>query len=334
MKQPNNIFYTTAKASMQFNNGYALIKAAIIDYMPKICRRLNFGLSRPEHRRFFHHIVHDTMAYREQHSIVLPDMINLMAEARKGYLRFEENNEDGDESPVSDEIGGDDLRGIQKRFWNEDDVTAQCYMFFFVGAENSATLLSFAAQELVENRAVQDRLRAEMDAATTRLNGRTMTYDTLSSLPYLEMVVLETMRKWPPVPFLERICSKDYSLTLSDGRTVQLRQGDAVTVPLFAIHRDEQNYPDALRFDPERFSAERKHSIKSSTFLPLGIGPRCCIGSRYAIMTIKAFLFELLTKFTLEECRTTKIPAHIVASGLLMKTSCGINVQLRRRCNP
>lgn len=79
--------------------------------------------------------------------------------------------------------------------------------------------------------------------------------------------------------FLDRMCVKPYKLEDDSGNTVQLNTGDLIFVPVVAIHRDPEFYPDPDRFDPERFSDELKHRIKPFTYLPFGSGPRNCLGN-------------------------------------------------------
>ncbi|KAL9694908.1 hypothetical protein quinque_014193 [Culex quinquefasciatus] len=102
--------------------------------------------------------------------------------------------------------------------WNDDDLAAQCTVFLFAGFETVATLTSFMAHELAINSTVQAKLRAEVDATRAKLNGRRLTYEIIQEMTYLDMVVTETLRKWPPVPFLDRRCTKPYLLEDLDGR--------------------------------------------------------------------------------------------------------------------
>ena len=59
---------------------------------------------------------------------------------------------------------------------------------------------------------------------------------------------------------------------------MEVRPGDALFIPIIALHRDPNYYPDPESFDPERFSDDNKHNINQLTYLPFGIGPRSCIG--------------------------------------------------------
>lgn len=80
----------------------------------------------------------------------------------------------------------------------------------------------------------------------------------------------------PPVPFVNRECTKDYRLPNSD---VVLKKGTKVMISNLGIQNDPEYYPNPDIFDPDRFSAENKQTRPSSTYLPFGDGPRNCIGN-------------------------------------------------------
>lgn len=90
----------------------------------------------------------------------------------------------------------------------------------------------------------------------------------------------ETLRKWPPTGIAERRCAKPYTIppVLSKEKEVEIQAGQTIAVPIASIQMDEKYFPDPKKFDPERFSDENKHNIKSGTYLPFGMGPRNCIG--------------------------------------------------------
>jgi cytochrome P450 family 6 len=89
----------------------------------------------------------------------------------------------------------------------------------------------------------------------------------------------ETLRKYPVVTFLDRMCSSDYTLPSASGNgTVILPKGTGVYIPILALHHDPQYFPDPDKFDPERFTEENKQNRPNYTYLPFGEGPRMCIG--------------------------------------------------------
>ena len=95
----------------------------------------------------------------------------------------------------------------------------------------------------------------------------------------ISSLFLETLRKWPPAVILDRVCTQPYDMKV-DGRTYKMDVGDMLWIPVLGIHRDPKYYPDPERFDPERFKETNKAQINPAAFLPFGLGPRNCIGSR------------------------------------------------------
>ena len=75
----------------------------------------------------------------------------------------------------------------------------------------------------------------------------------LQSLPYLDMVVHETLRLHAPAGILTRICVKDFS-----GDGFEFKKGSLIQIPVVGIHLDPKHYPDPEVFNPENFSKENK----------------------------------------------------------------------------
>jgi cytochrome P450 family 6 len=88
----------------------------------------------------------------------------------------------------------------------------------------------------------------------------------------------ETLRKYPPLAILNRVCTKRYEIS---GTNIILEKGMQVVIPTLGLHYDPQFFPDPEKFDPERFSEEAKSKRHRYVYLPFGEGPRICIGKRY-----------------------------------------------------
>lgn len=100
------------------------------------------------------------------------------------------------------------------------------------------------------------------------------------------------MRKYPPVPLLNREVTKEYYLKEYD---CVLEKGTSIIIPIIGLHHDPKLFPDPDKFEPERFSEENKSTIDPYSFIPFGEGPRNCIGkctkleSSYELLTVKFF---------------------------------------------
>ncbi|GJQ81669.1 Cyp6a9 [Trypoxylus dichotomus] len=174
-----------------------------------------------------------------------------------------------------------------------EEISAQAFVFFVAGFETSSTTMTFCLHELAFNQDVQDKLREEIREAHIKNDGK-LTYDAVMEMRYLDQVINETLRKYPPVGGLSRECSVDYKVPNTD---VTIKAGTRVIISTLALHRDPQYYPEPEKFDPERFNEENKAKRPTYTFLPFGEGPRICIGLRFGLMQTKTGLSMLLNNY-------------------------------------
>lgn len=146
---------------------------------------------------FFKEATLDTMKIREQKGIVRQDMINLLMQAQKGQLGHNNNAEEktveGFATVEESQVGKSEV----KRTWSDNELAAQCLIFFFAGFDTVATTMSFMAYELVCNPEVQQKLYEEIQEMENKLDGKKITYEQIQGLKYLDQTISETLRKWP-----------------------------------------------------------------------------------------------------------------------------------------
>lgn len=187
----------------------------------------------------------------------------------------------------------------------------------------------FAAHALVANPDVQQKLYEEIDEMNKQLDGKRITYDVIQKMKYLDQVISETLRMWPVALQVDRKCVKDY--TYDDGKlNFKIEKGSCVNFSLYGIQHDEKYFPDPESFDPERFSDENKANIVPGSYVPFGVGPRNCIGSRFALMELKAILYYLLLNFSFEPNRDTQIPLKMKKRPFVIVEN-GVNLELKPR---
>ncbi|XP_011705921.1 PREDICTED: probable cytochrome P450 6a13, partial [Wasmannia auropunctata] len=153
------------------------------------------------------------------------------------------------------------------------EAAAQSYIFFIAGFETTSMTLIFALYELAQHQDIQDKVHKEIDKILAKYND--LTYDGVNEMTYLHKVISETMRKYPPLPYLNRICTKEVVLPTTN---IRVPKGTLITIPMLGLHRDPSIYPDPDKFDPERFNADEIEKRHPYTYLPFGEGPRNCIG--------------------------------------------------------
>lgn len=110
------------------------------------------------------------------------------------------------------------------------------------------------------------------------------------------LIFLETVRLYPAVPVLNRVCSDDYEFV---GTGKKIGKDTSIIIPLYGIHRDPKYYPEPNEFIPEGFSEENKKNIRNP-YYPFGEGPRNCIGMRLAKMQTKLGLATMFQKYKFE----------------------------------
>jgi len=327
---PGNDFYRIAMkiANLNVMRQIAVFFGYMI--MPQVMKKLGFYLLDKEMADFFHKATHETMKIREEKGIVRNDMINLLMQARKGQLAHtkeaEEKGAEGFATVQESEVG----RAEAKTKFDDMDLTAQCLIFFLAGFDTVATTMSFLAYELMCNPDIQQKLYEEIRDTEKELEGKKISYERLQGMKYLDQVVSETLRKWPVAGATDRQCVKDYDLEF-DGKVLHFNKDVNFTIPIWCFHHDPKYFPEPEKFDPERFSEENRGNIDPDTYIPFGIGPRNCIGSRFALMELKTIFYYLLLNFSFEVTGKSTIPFEYEKVPFAMKPLNGVWVGLKPR---
>ncbi|MCJ7871556.1 cytochrome P450 [Phaeobacter sp. J2-8] len=159
--------------------------------------------------------------------------------------------------------------------------------FIVAGHETTALALSWSLYLCAFDPDVQDRARAEVQSV---VQDSVATGADVANLPYVRQIVDEAMRLYPPAGIISRTAQVADTLC---GR--EIRPGDTVMVPIYALHRNGLLWDDPDAFRPERF-ADRK-AVPRYAYLPFGDGPRICIGASFAIQEAVIILATLLSRF-------------------------------------
>jgi len=307
----------------QFKSPFAFLKLIIAVFAPKLVNLLRISFFDQKAFGFFANVIKSSKESRKNSGKRREDFLQLLIDTQAGELTAEED--DKHEIDVMNEKSME-LQKASKVHLTDLSLTAQSLLFFLGGFDTTETLLVLAMYELAVNPDVQEQLYQQMKDLVDRNNGM-LSYDTIASCQYLDMVVSETLRKYPPGIRLERKCTRDYTLP---GTNVTIKKGQFVIIPVMGIHHDEQYYPDPEKFDPERFSTENKATRHPYAYMPFGQGPRSCIAMRFALVEGKAALAHLVLKFRLEPSASTTIPLKF-ASKLALKPENGLWLKITAR---
>ncbi|KAA0705474.1 Cytochrome P450 3A40 [Triplophysa tibetana] len=208
------------------------------------------------------------------------------------------------QSQISDEQAVDTTSEQPIKGLTDHEILSQSFVFILGGYETTSTTLSFLLYNLATNPDCLQHLVEEID--TNFPFNMPVTYDALMKMDYLEMAINESMRLLPTFPRLERTCKKTVELN-----GVTIPKGTLVGIPTYVLNRDPQLWGCPDEFRPQRFSPESKSEVNQYAFMPFGLGPRNCIGMRFALMIMKLLVVKLLQNFTVETCKETQIPLEL-----------------------
>ncbi|NP_001165996.1 cytochrome P450 6AQ5 [Nasonia vitripennis] len=249
-------------------------------------------------RKAFWHVINERIAT----GIKRPDLLDMLIEIK--------NNQDN---------GTDDTFKLEG-----DALVAQAAIFFTGGFETSSTTMSFALYELARNPETQTKLRNEILSALETTGGK-VTYDMITTLPYLNMVTLEALRLYPVISWLDRLPEADYTFP---GTNITVEKDVPVILPMRTLHLDPQYFPNPDQWDPERFSEENKKNIVPFTYFPFGEGPRSCIGTRLGYIQTKLGILNFISKYEVTTLKETNV--KIDKLNIFTQAEDGIYLNLRK----
>ncbi|XP_019565200.3 cytochrome P450 9e2-like [Aedes albopictus] len=329
LRDHDNDFYDNGKKMMRFERLSVLLRMFAFKFFPSLMGHLGIDIIDRDQVRYFSALITDAVRQRQNKGIIRPDMIQLLIQARKGTLKHQDEKEsdEGFATAIESSIGKANVSFNM----TDNEMIAQAFVFFLAGFETVSTTLTFLIHDLVTNQEVQQRLYEEIVATNESLQGTQLSYDTLQKMKYLDMVVTESLRIRPAAAFLDRLCIHDYELDDEQGLKFTINKGTAVWIPTQGLHMDPQYYPNPEKFDPERFNDENKANVNPMTYLPFGIGPRNCIGSRFALMEIKAIVYYLLLHFSFEANSKTPIPLELRKGFTIVAAEGDVWIDLKAR---
>jgi cytochrome P450 len=175
----------------------------------------------------------------------------------------------------------------------DKEVRDQVMTLMFAGHDTSTSTLTFMMHELARHPEVIAKLCEEQDRV---LGGAAPDIDTLErEMPYLEMVLDEVLRLYPPAWIGPRRAVRDFEF---NGQAVP--RGAYVNYCSWASHRIPAVFPEPEAFIPERFTRERKAALPRGAYIPFGGGRRICIGKRFGQTEVKLLATMLLQRLRLD----------------------------------
>nr|AVL92848.1 CYP450 [Locusta migratoria] len=191
------------------------------------------------------------------------------------------------------------------------------------GYETTATTVCFALLLLGMYPRVQDKLAAELDAVFADDPHRLPTAADLRRLHYLDAVIKETLRLFPPAPVIHReVESRELKI---GGCTLPV--GASVLALSFCAHRHPDHFDSPLHFCPERFCEPAGRPRHPFAYVPFGAGARICVGRAYGLLLAKAAVAAVARRLRLES-RLTWRDLRALAHGIVLKLQHGFPLEL------
>lgn len=115
-----------------------------------------------------------------------------------------------------------------------------------------------------------------------------------------------------------RVASRDYNYN-----GIKIEKGMTVVTSLYALHHDDEYFPEPQKFIPERFLPEEVAKRPAMSYIPFGEGPKICIGMRFGQMQARIGLATLLHHFKFRLSPKTPVPLKLKTVGLVLQSKEG-----------
>jgi cytochrome P450 family 6 len=238
-------------------DAFGFLKFFFTSSFPGISRKMHLTANKKNVIDFFYNTFKNNMEYRERNNIVRKDFLQILLELKKTACL------------TVSELAAESFIFFVGEPFSIHHLIKILYSFPFHlkgGFETSSSLMNFTLYELSINEDVQKKLRNEITEMLDENDG-ILTYDLLFSLKYLDMIMNETLRKYPPAFIITRNSTKDFNIA---GTDMTIPANTDININVLSIHRDPEYYPDPDKFDPERFTPENVKTRKPFTFIPFG----------------------------------------------------------------
>ena len=230
-----------------------IIFMALIPGISHIKTFLGINTFKPRATKYLSDCITHAIKARRESGERRNDMIDLMLDCIKEGEKVDENENEDTSSQYDKDMMFEHVQKHGKI--TEDEIVATALVFLVAGYDTTGMTLSFLAYQMSKNPEIQERLQQEIDQAFEDHNGAMPDYATIQGLPYIDMVIHETLRLHAPVGLNTRSCTEDYKLP---GTEVTVRRGDLLTFSVSGIHRDPEHYSHPDQFYPDHFSKEEK----------------------------------------------------------------------------
>ncbi|CAG9859774.1 unnamed protein product [Phyllotreta striolata] len=191
--------------------------------------------------------------------------------------------------------------------------------FLFAGHDTTSNGLAFTLYALSKNPKIQDKIFEEQ---SNILGDKVkVTYSDLQQMKYLESVVNESLRMYPPIPLIGRKVTKSMNLA---GK-YHLEKNQNVGIFIYGCHHNPKYFPEPEKFIPERFL----NGNAANSLMTFSYGPRTCIARKFAMLEMKSCILKMVRKFHILPPKPDE-NIHLYGS-VVLRTLNPVRISLKKR---
>lgn len=209
--------------------------------------------------------------------------------------------------------------------FTEKEVMDQVNTIMFEGHDTTAAGSSFALCMLGIHKDIQEKCIQEIDDIFQKSDRECTFADTLE-MKYLERVIMETLRMYPPVPVIARQLKEEVKLASGD---YALPVDTTVVIAQTLLHRRPDTFPNPDVFNPDNFLPEKCLDRHYYSYIPFSAGPRSCVGRKFAMLKLKVMLSTILRNCRVH-CDIAEKDFKLQAD-LILKMTGGFNIRVEER---
>ncbi|XP_045492096.1 cytochrome P450 4g15-like [Colias croceus] len=207
----------------------------------------------------------------------------------------------------------------------DHEIKEEVDTIMFEGHDTTAAGSSFLLCLLGLHQDIQTRVYDELYSIFGD-SDRPCTFEDTLQMKYLERVIFESLRMYPPVPIIARKLNRDVKISTNN---YVLPAGSTVVVGTFQIHRNPKYYKNPNVFDPDNFLPENTQNRHYYSYIPFSAGPRSCVGRKYALLKLKILLSTILRNYKMVSDVTED--QYVLQADIILKRNDGFRVQIEPR---
>ncbi|CAL1678463.1 unnamed protein product [Lasius platythorax] len=220
------------------------------------------------------------------------------------------------------------MEGFYKNKLTQKMVHDNIFTMLLTATDTTAITITFVVLMLANYPDIQEKVYKELREiyGTKTPKSAPIKYEDLQHMDYLDRVIKETLRLFPTVPIIGRRLTEDVII----GEVI-LPKNTNVVMQFMTLHRNEKYWPNPLVFDPDRFLPERIGTSYMYYYMPFSMGPRNCIGMKYAMISMKVILATLIRTFMFKVNESIQIDKIKLNMDITLSTVEPIKVKIEKR---